>query len=714
MTVGTNALLEERGARTALVATEGFTDLARDRPPGPRRALPPLRGRPGAAGRRRSCASRRRERIGPDGVVERARRGRARAGRRRGGALDAEAVAICLLFSYRDPDARAARSPSACASALPGVHVSASHEVLPAVPRVRALLDDGRSTPTCRRCSRRYLGAPGRARRASAGLPEPAGDASRAAASRTPARPRAHGRLERALGPGRRRGRRRPAGPLSGDGNARRARHGRHLVRRLRGRGRRGVRRTESREIGGRAIAAADGRRPHGRRRRRLDRAGATPAARCASGRARRAPSPGPPATGAAAREPTVTDANLLLGYLDAGLAARRRRARSTRDAGRARGRRARPASSGSAELETAEGIVAGRQRGDGRARCAWSRSSAASTRASSRWCRSAAPGRCTPPRSPTSSGCGGCSCPRASGVLSALGLVASERRRDTARDACCSRGDELTAERSPRRSSGCASGRSARRSEARRAELAHLRAPLRGPGVRARRRRRRRRPSPDELRERVRPPRTRAATATATPDAELELVDRARGGARCRAPSRPRRRPRRPRSAARAGALRWRVAEARGAARRAGAGHEVDGPVRVRAARGDPGRAAGLARRGRRRRDGRAGARAMSRARPGHAPGAARRPARRLRRDGRGAGPLRALGRTSRSAATAPPRCSTPTGEMVMQAEHIPVHLGSMPDAVAAVLGRGARARATPGSSTTPTAAAPTCPTSR
>ena len=35
---------------------------------------------------------------------------------------------------------------------------------------------------------------------------------------------------------------------------------------------------------------------------------------------------------------------------------------------------------------------------------------------------------------------------------------------------------------------------------------------------------------------------------------------------------------------------------------------------------------------------------------------------------------------------------CSTalfdPGGELVMQAEHIPVHLGSMPDAVAAVLG--------------------------
>ena len=47
------------------------------------------------------------------------------------------------------------------------------------------------------------------------------------------------------------------------------------------------------------------------------------------------------------------------------------------------------------------------------------------------------------------------------------------------------------------------------------------------------------------------------------------------------------------------------------------------------------------------------------------------------------------------------------------MQAEHIPVHLGAMPAAVEAVRGRGARARASPGCSTTPTAAARTCPTS-
>ena len=55
-----------------------------------------------------------------------------------------------------------------------------------------------------------------------------------------------------------------------------------------------------------------------------------------------------------------------------------------------------------------------------------------------------------------------------------------------------------------------------------------------------------------------------------------------------------------------------------------------------------------------------------------------------------------------------------TPEGEMVMQAEHIPVHLGR--DAGGG--GRRCSTRTTRpsarGSSTTPTAAAPTCPTSR
>jgi hypothetical protein len=59
---------------------------------------------------------------------------------------------------------------------------------------------------------------------------------------------------------------------------------------------------------------------------------------------------------------------------------------------------------------------------------------------------------------------------------------------------------------------------------------------------------------------------------------------------------------------------------------------------------------------------------------------------------------------------------CSTalfdPQGQMVMQAEHIPVHLGAMPAAVGAVRDR-TTPRAGRGSSTTRSRAAPTCPTS-
>ncbi len=53
------------------------------------------------------------------------------------------------------------------------------------------------------------------------------------------------------------------------------------------------------------------------------------------------------------------------------------------------------------------------------------------------------------------------------------------------------------------------------------------------------------------------------------------------------------------------------------------------------------------------------------------------------------------------------------PDGQMVMQAEHIPVHLGAMPSASRPCSARSS-APASRGSSTTPTGAAPTCPTSR
>ena len=97
---------------------------------------------------------------------------------------------------------------------------------------------------------------------------------------------------------------------------------------------------------------------------------------------------------------------------------------------------------------------------GDGRAR--------QSTRATWRCWPSAAPARCTPPRSPTSSGMSRVVVPRASGVLSALGLVLSERRRDLVESVLLA-GDELTRRGRGRRgrAAGRAGPRRARRSRA-------------------------------------------------------------------------------------------------------------------------------------------------------------------------------------------------------------------------------------------------------
>ncbi|MFM7551871.1 MAG: hydantoinase/oxoprolinase N-terminal domain-containing protein [Actinomycetota bacterium] len=129
MTVATNALLERRGARTALVTTEGFRDvieigrqaradlydLSRHNPP----PLVP-----------RELRVTVRERMGPDGVVEAldpADLARAVSDLR---ALAVESVAVCLLFGYLHP-AHEEAVARALRDALPGVEVVASHEVLP-------------------------------------------------------------------------------------------------------------------------------------------------------------------------------------------------------------------------------------------------------------------------------------------------------------------------------------------------------------------------------------------------------------------------------------------------------------------------------------------------------------------------------------------------------------------------------------------------------
>ena len=128
-TVATNALLERRGARMALVTTEGFRDvleigrqnrpalydLARDRPP----PLVP-----------RELRFTVRERMGPDGVLVPLDDGSV------GAVVDAcreagvEAVAVCLLFGFLHPE-HERRVGEALRQALPGVQVSLSSEVLP-------------------------------------------------------------------------------------------------------------------------------------------------------------------------------------------------------------------------------------------------------------------------------------------------------------------------------------------------------------------------------------------------------------------------------------------------------------------------------------------------------------------------------------------------------------------------------------------------------
>ncbi|PYO86935.1 MAG: hydantoinase [Gemmatimonadetes bacterium] len=130
-TVATNALLERRGARVVLVTTAGFEDLlwlrrqdrpalydlARDHPP-------PLVVRHDVIGAR--------ERMGPDGVIVALSESEVTRVTEAVRALapPPESIAIALLFSFRHP-AHERRLADALRTALPAVPVVASHEILP-------------------------------------------------------------------------------------------------------------------------------------------------------------------------------------------------------------------------------------------------------------------------------------------------------------------------------------------------------------------------------------------------------------------------------------------------------------------------------------------------------------------------------------------------------------------------------------------------------
>src|SRR5690348_9206068 len=309
MTVGTNALLEGKVARTALLATEGFVDLEE-------------LGRQARAELYRLCAGHPPplvppelrvpvpERTGPDGVL-RALDERALATRVEG--LDVEAAAACLLCGFR-PRAHEQPVASLLERELPGVHVSTSHEtagVFREYERCATTIVDAALSPLLRRYLERLAD---RAR--EAGLPEPevmlsgGGVASAATAAR-------HGSWTVLSGPA--------GGAVGAARSAERAGVPDVVCLDMGGTscdvsvafgGQAGE--TGGREVGGRALALpmVD---VH-----TIGAGGGSIAWRDAGGALRVGPrsagaEPGPACYGRGGEEPTVTDANLLLGYLDSG-----------------------------------------------------------------------------------------------------------------------------------------------------------------------------------------------------------------------------------------------------------------------------------------------------------------------------------------------------------------------------------------------------------
>ena len=127
-TVATNALLTRRGARTALITTEGFRDtLAIGRQERPvLYALQPSKPPPLVPEARRFEV---RERVAADGsVVEQLDEAALSAVLDRVERSRAEALAVCLLFSFVDPTHERRVAEAARAR---GMAVTASHEILP-------------------------------------------------------------------------------------------------------------------------------------------------------------------------------------------------------------------------------------------------------------------------------------------------------------------------------------------------------------------------------------------------------------------------------------------------------------------------------------------------------------------------------------------------------------------------------------------------------
>ncbi len=161
-TVATNALLERTGARTAFVATAGFEHLLHLRRQTRAHLYRLCAAHPDPLVPLERCVGVR-ERTGPDGVLEPLDLDSLPD-------LDAEAVAVCLLHSYRYPEHERAVAAE-LRRRLPGAHVVASHEVAPEFreyERASTAAADAYLGPV----TARYLRALESAA-AGAGLPEP-------------------------------------------------------------------------------------------------------------------------------------------------------------------------------------------------------------------------------------------------------------------------------------------------------------------------------------------------------------------------------------------------------------------------------------------------------------------------------------------------------------------------------------------------------------
>jgi N-methylhydantoinase A len=431
-TVATNALLEGRSARTALIATEGFEDLVE-------------LGRQARADLYRLCAahpaplvpSERRlgaaERMGPDGPLRVLEDVDALVARLR--EVEPEAVAVCLLHAYRHPQHEQAIG-KAIAAALPEVHVSLSSETVGTFreyERAATTEVDAALSPLLGAYLERLV-----ARSTEAGLPAPAvmqssgglADAGWAGA---------HAATTVLSG---------PAGGAAGAAWAARAAGepdalcfdmgGTSCDVCLIADG--GVQEATGRAVGGRPIALP-----------MLDihtvgAGGGSIAWADAGGALRAGPRsagarPGPAGYGHGGSEPTVTDANIVLGYLGGTLAGSIELDGDAAQAAVARladalGMEPRDCAQGIRDVANAEMVRALRvvtvERGvDPRGLALLAFGGAGPLHAAA---------------IADELGMSRILCPRASGVLAALGLVVSERRRDAQRSLLL-RGDAFTRE---------------------------------------------------------------------------------------------------------------------------------------------------------------------------------------------------------------------------------------------------------------------------